>query len=222
MRTRGDMGTLGFGLRWAVLLLFALFFFVPILWLVLATSKSAPQLLTLHPLAFGSFERIQEAWQRIIEYQDGEVLLWAFNSIRYALWALVLSLAISIPAGYILAVARFPGRRLLLWLTLITMLLPASALVLPMFMEMNLFHLVNTQWAVILPTAFFPFGTYLTYIYYASSLPPDLLDAARVDGCSEVQLFWHIALPLATHCWVCWRSSISTRIGTISSAPMFC
>jgi multiple sugar transport system permease protein len=77
------------------------------------------------------------------------------------------------------------------------MLLPPSALVLPMFMELNLFHLVNTQWAVILPSAFFPFGTYLTYIYYASSLPPDLLDAARVDGCSEAQLFWHIALPLA-------------------------
>ncbi len=197
MRTGGDIGIFGFGLRWAVLLLFAAYFFVPILWLVLATSKSAPELLELKPLAFGSFQRIQEAWQRIIEYQDGEVLVWAFNSIRYALWALVLSLVISIPAGYILAVARFPGRRLLLWLTLITMLLPPSALVLPMFMELNLFHLINTQWAVILPSAFFPFGTYLTYIYYASSLPPELLDAARVDGGSEVQLFWHIALPLA-------------------------
>ena len=198
MRTSGDIGILGFGLRWAVLLLFAVYFFVPLLWLVLATSKSAPQLLELNPLAFGSFQRIQEAWQRIIEYQDGEVLVWAFNSIRYALWALVLSLVISIPAGYILAIARFPGRRLLLWLTLITMLLPPSALVLPMFMELNLFHLINTQWAVILPSAFFPFGTYLTYIYYASSLPTDLLDAARVDGCSEAELFWHIALPLAT------------------------
>jgi multiple sugar transport system permease protein len=198
MRTGSDTGILGFGLRWGVLLLFAAYFFVPLLWLVLATSKSAPQLLELKPLAFGSFQRIQEAWQRIIEYQDGEVLLWAFNSIRYAVWGLALSLAISIPAGYILAVARFPGRRLLLWLTLITMLLPPSALVLPMFMELNLFHLINTQWAVILPSAFFPFGTYLTYIYYASSLPPELLDAARVDGCSEAQLFWHIALPLAT------------------------
>jgi multiple sugar transport system permease protein len=197
MRTGGDTGILGFGLRWAVLLLFAAYFFIPVLWLVLATSKSAPQLLELNPLSFGSFQRIQEAWQRIVEYQDGEVLLWGLNSIRYAIWALALSLTISIPAGYILAVARFPGRRLLLWLTLITMLLPPSALVLPMFMELNLFHLINTQWAVILPSAFFPFGTYLTYIYYASSLPRDLLDAARVDGCSEVQLFRHIALPLA-------------------------
>jgi multiple sugar transport system permease protein len=197
-RTAGDTGILGFGLRWGVLLLFAAYFFVPLLWLVLATSKSAPQLLELNPLAFGSFQRIQEAWQRIIEYQDGEVLQWVFNSVSYAAWGLTLSLASSIPAGYILAIARFPGRRPLLWLTLITMLLPPSALVLPVFMELNLFHLVNTQWAVILPAAFFPFGTYLAYIYYASSLPPELLDAARVDGCSEAQLFWHIALPLAT------------------------
>ena len=198
MRTFSDTGMLGFGLRWGVLLLFATYFLIPLLWLVLATSKSAPQLLELNPLAFGSFQRIQEAWQRIIEYQNGEVLTWAFNSIRYALWGLALSLASCIPAGYILAVTRFPGRHLILWLTLITMLLPPSALVLPMFMELNLVHLINTQWAVILPAAFFPFGTYLTFIYYASSLPRDLLDAARVDGCSEVELFWHIALPLAT------------------------
>ena len=55
MRTVGDIGILGFGLRWAVLLLFAAYFFIPMLWLVLATSKSAPQLLELTPLAFGSF-----------------------------------------------------------------------------------------------------------------------------------------------------------------------
>ncbi len=197
MRIAGDTGILGFGLRWVVLLLFAAYFFVPLLWLVLATTKSAPDLIEMNPLAFGSLQRVGEAWQRIVDFQDGEVLLWVWNSVRYAIWALALALTFSIPAGYILAVARFPGRRLLLWLTLITMLLPSSALVLPMFMELNRVHLINTQWAVILPTAFFPFGTYLTYIYYASSLPPELLDAARVDGCSELQLFWHIALPLA-------------------------
>ncbi len=85
----------------------------------------------------------------------------------------------------------------MLWLTLITMLLPTSALVLPLFMELNLVHLVNTPWAVILPACFFPFGVYLTYIYYKSSLPSELMDAARVDGASEFDIFIHIALPLA-------------------------
>lgn len=197
MRTTGETGVLGFCLRWAVLLLFAVYFLVPILWLILAPSKSAPDLTEMNPLAFGTLQRILLAWNRIIAFQNGEVLLWLGNSVKYVVASLALALLTCLPAGYILATARFPGRRLLLWLTLITMLLPASALVLPLFLELNLVHLVNTQWAVILPAAFFPFGTYLTYIYYASSLPPELLDAARVDGCNEFQLFQHIALPLA-------------------------
>jgi multiple sugar transport system permease protein len=64
-------------------------------------------------------------------------------------------------------------------------------------LELNVVHLVNTQWAVILPAIFFPFGVYLTYVYYGSTLPRDLLDAARVDGCSDFGLFRYIALPLA-------------------------
>lgn len=197
-KATGETGVLGFFLRWGVLLLFAVYFCVPLLWLILATTKDATELNTLSPLAFGTFERVALAWDRIFAFQNGEVLLWLGNSVKYAAWSLVLGLATCIPAGYILATARFPGRRLLLWLTLITMLLPPSALVLPLFLELNLFRLVNTEWSVILPAAFFPFGTYLTYIYYASSLPPELLDAARVDGCSEFQLFRHVAVPLAT------------------------
>ncbi len=86
---------------------------------------------------------------------------------------------------------------MLLWLTLITMLLPVSAMVLPLFLELNLAHLINTQWAVVLPAMFFPFGVYLSYVYYGSSLPGELVDAARVDGCSELRVFWNLALPLA-------------------------
>jgi multiple sugar transport system permease protein len=111
--------------------------------------------------------------------------------------SLIGSLAICIPAGYILAIGRFPGRKALLWLTLITMLLPVSAMVLPLFLELNLAHLINTQWAVVLPAMFFPFGVYLSYVYYGSSLPTELVDAARVDGCSELRVFWNLALPLA-------------------------
>jgi len=62
---------------------------------------------------------------------------------------------------------------------------------------MNVVHLVNTPWSVILPAAFFPFGVYLAYIFYSVSLPKDLLAAGRVDGCSELQLFWYVGFPLA-------------------------
>lgn len=193
------MGILTHIIRYAILLVFLIYFAVPILWLITAPSKDVTQLFQSEtPLAFGNLDRVIKSWTDVVTYQNSEIVLWFENSIKYAVLSLLGSLAISIPAGYVLAVARFPGRSLLLWLTLITMLLPASALVLPLFLELNLVHLINTQWAVILPALFFPFGVYLTYVYYASSLPPELLDAARVDGCSEFGAFRRVALPLAT------------------------
>ncbi len=196
-RLFGDMGSIGYFLRLAILLLFALYFGLPLLWLLLAPSKDQTAIITLPPLSFGSLETVVKSWENVNAYVHGEIWLWFKNSIIYVLASLTIGMAISIPAGYILAVSRFPGRTALLWLTLITMLLPPSAMVLPLFLEMNLAHLVNTAWAVILPACFFPFGVYLTYVYYSSSLPTDLLDAARVDGCSEWSLFQYIALPLA-------------------------
>jgi multiple sugar transport system permease protein len=187
----------GAGLRALILLAFGVFFGLPLLWLVLAPSKNDAQLIDLAPLTIGSLLHIGEVWQHLLLFNDGEIVIWARNSVVYVVASILLSLALSVPAGYALATARFAGRTLILWLTLITMILPGSALVLPLFLEMNLVHLVNTPYAVILPAAFFPFGMYLAFIYYTLSLPPDLLSAARVDGASELQLFWLIGLPLA-------------------------
>jgi multiple sugar transport system permease protein len=191
------IGFLGSIIRWVILLIFLIYFVIPIIWLLIAPSKDTPQFSSLNPLAFGSFAQYFAAWKNVFSYQNSEVFLWFRNSFTYVLLSLLGSLVIGLPGGYALAIMRFPGRSLLLWLTLITMLLPTSALVLPLFMELNLVHLVNTPWAVILPACFFPFGVYLTYIYYSSSLPSELVDAARVDGASEFDIFINIALPLA-------------------------
>ena len=85
----------------------------------------------------------------------------------------------------------------MLTLTLIVMIMPAAALVLPIFLELDALHLIGSMLSVILPFAFFPFGVYLAYIYYSTAIPPDLLDAARIDGCGEWATFRRIALPLA-------------------------
>ena len=77
------------------------------------------------------------------------------------------------------------------------MIMPAAALVLPIFLELNALHLIGSVFSVILPFSFFPFGVYLAYIYYATAIPSELLDAARVDGCGEWLTFRRIALPLA-------------------------
>jgi multiple sugar transport system permease protein len=111
---------------------------------------------------------------------------------------LIINLIVTIPAGYTMAIADIKGRKVLLWLTLILMMTPTNALVLPMFMELHTMGITNTPWALILPSAFAPFGVYLTFVYYKTVMPRDLIDAAKVDGCNEWQLFFNIGLPLAT------------------------
>src|SRR5260370_224932 len=88
-------------------------------------------------------------------------------------------------------------RVIVLALTLVVMIRPGAALVLPIFLELNALHLIGSVLSVILPFSFFPFGVYLAYLYYATALPPALLDAARVDGCGEWQTFRRVGLPLA-------------------------
>jgi multiple sugar transport system permease protein len=105
---------------------------------------------------------------------------------------------VSIPAGYALALIEFKGRRLLLVTTLIVMLIPNTALVLPIFLELSAAKLIGSPLAVILPFSFFPFGVYLTYIYFSTAVSRDLLNAARIDGAGELRVFGQVAMPLAT------------------------
>ncbi|HEV8462741.1 MAG TPA: carbohydrate ABC transporter permease [Gaiellaceae bacterium] len=181
----------------AVLLAFGVFFVVPLAWLVLAPTKTDDDLLTRSPLAVGDLHNVLVAWRNLNTFGGHIYRRWMENSLLYSLSATAIALAVALPAGYGLAVGTFRGRRLVLSLTLIAMLIPASSLVLPIYLELNAMRLIGNAFSIILPFAFFPFGVFLAYMYYATALPPGLLDAARVDGCSELQTFVRVALPLA-------------------------
>src|SRR5512143_2409725 len=102
-RSVSDMGILTHIIRLAVLLAFAAYFAIPILWLIMAPSKDIMQMYHSEtPLAFGSLDRVVKSWNDIFTYQNGEILLWFGNSVKYALLSLLGGLAISIPAGYVL------------------------------------------------------------------------------------------------------------------------
>lgn len=190
--------TFGEGVRMAILLAFAFFFGVPLLWLLLAPSKNSNfALYTDPPISFGAFQNYVLAWQHLMVFNNSEILGWINNSILYSGAAVIISTLICLMAGYALGTSRFVGRRMILLITLIVMIIPGIAYVLPIFLEENAFHLIDTAAAVILPSSFYPFGTYLAFIYFATSIPKNLLDAGRMDGCNALQLFWHIGLPLS-------------------------
>ncbi|MEY9841157.1 carbohydrate ABC transporter permease [Streptacidiphilus sp. EB103A] len=182
----------------ALLTLFVVFFVLPVIWLILAATKTDDQLVHGNPLAFGSWHALRANWDALTGFQNDAIMLWLRNSALYSGIALVITLCVAVPAGYALAMTEFRGRHTLLVATLVVMLMPNATLVVPLFLEVNAVHLIGSMWSIILPYSFYPFGVYLTYIYFSTTLPKDLLAAARIDGCSEFGVFRHIALPLAT------------------------
>jgi len=174
-----------------------IFYGLPLLWLFIAGTRSEASLLSDPPIALGSWEAFSRTWTNLTSYNNFQIITWTINSLIYVVGGVMLSLIACIPAGYALAASEFPGRKLVLVLTLIAMITPSTAVVLPIFLEMNLLGLNNTYAGLILVSGFFPFGVYLTYVYFSSSLPKGVMDSARVDGCNRFQLFSRIALPLA-------------------------
>jgi multiple sugar transport system permease protein len=189
---------LGRVLAGLLLIVFALFFVVPLVWLLIAPTKTDRELLLDAPFALGSLGTLADNWRSLIAFQGGLIWTWIGNSAFYCLAALAVTLVSSIPAGYALALTDFPGRKTLLAVTLIVMLIPNTALVLPIFLELSALRLIGSPLAAILPFSFFPFGVYLTYIYFSTAVSRDLLDAARIDGAVEFQVFARVAMPLAS------------------------
>ena len=188
----------GRGVAAIIVVGFVLFFITPIAWLLLAPTKSARQLLLDNPFSAGPFDQLATNWESLTTFQNGIIWVWLGNAAFYSVVALVITLVISVPAGYALALTEFRGRSMLLAITLIVMLIPANALVLPIFLELSAVKLVGSPLSVILPFSFFPFGVYLTYIYFSTTVSRDLLNAARIDGAGEFRVFAQVAMPLAT------------------------
>lgn len=128
-------------------------------------------------------------------FQQNDVLLKVWNSFYIASLATASSVLLCALGGYGFAKFRFPGRRILFGFMLGTMAMPFAVLMVPLFIMMrNLFHWIDTPWPLIVPGAANAFGIFFMR-QYMSSLPDEMLDAARVDGASELRIFWKIVLP---------------------------
>ncbi|BAB04622.1 carbohydrate ABC transporter permease [Halalkalibacterium halodurans] len=120
---------------------------------------------------------------------------WFGNSVWISIVIVVLSLLFSSMVGYALAVYDFKGRNFFFLLVLIILMIPFEILMLPLFQLMIKLQLVNTYTAVILPAIVAPIAVFF-FRQYALGLPKELMDAARIDGCTEYGIFFKIMLPL--------------------------
>jgi multiple sugar transport system permease protein len=121
---------------------------------------------------------------------------WLFNSICVALVVTSANLFLDALAGYVFARMRFPGRNLLFALLLTTLMVPSHVMLVPKFMLLNAFGLINTYTGLIAPAVVQVVGLFLMKQFF-ESIPRQLEEAARIDGCNRFQTFWKVVLPLS-------------------------
>jgi multiple sugar transport system permease protein len=129
-------------------------------------------------------------------FKGTNIWRWFFNSAYISVVVTAGILLLDTMAGYALAKKNFPGRNLIFWLIIGTMMIPGQITLVPLFMMVQNLHLMNTHWALILPDLSMVFGVFLMR-QFMLSIPSDLIEAARIDGAGEWKTFWKVVVPLA-------------------------
>jgi multiple sugar transport system permease protein len=179
----------------AVMMALAIYFLIPVAWMAFASTKSTADLNT----SFGFWFADMHLWQNIqtlFGLQDGVFVRWMGNSLLYAGGGSLGATLIAAAAGFSLAKYHFAGRDALLAFILGGVLIPATVLALPTYILLDSLGLINTYWAVFLPSLGSTFGVFLCRIYVAASVPDEILEAARIDGAGELRIFFTIVLPM--------------------------
>lgn len=172
------------------------YFLLPFFWLIVSSTKTNAALSSTWGLWFADHNAFWENVVSVFTTNNGVFLLWLRNTALYSIAAALGAAFISTLAGYAFGKFRFPGRGFLLGIILVSVAVPVTILIVPLFLMLARMGLVNTAWAMILPSVVSPFGVYLMWIYAEETLPLELLEAARIDGASETRIFTKIAFPL--------------------------
>jgi multiple sugar transport system permease protein len=180
---------------------FTLYFLTPLWWLFVGTTKEGGQTAGTSGLWFKGFSLFTNLHD-VFTYDGGIFLRWMLNSIAYTVGAAGLGTLLAGMCGYALAKYVFRGRELIFNVILGGVLVPATALALPLFLIFSKFELTNTYWSVLLPSLVNPFGVYLGRIYASASVPDELMEAARIDGSGEVRTFFTVSTRLMAPAFV--------------------
>ncbi|MDQ8705488.1 carbohydrate ABC transporter permease [Streptomyces sp. LHD-70] len=179
----------------AVLIVFALYTLMPLTWLVIAATKTYRDLFATNPFALGDFNLWHNLGE-LLAYNDGIYSRWLANSVLYTVVGSLLSTLISVACGYAFDKYEFKGKESLFGLVLVGVLVPATVVQLPLYLLASEAGLVNTYWAVLIPSLVNPFGVYLARVFSEGYVPGEVLEAARVDGAGELRTFASVSLPM--------------------------
>lgn len=170
-----------------------LYALLPLLWLLIASTVDAQALFASDFFDLSNFALVDNI-RALLAQDGGAYLTWYGNSLLYAVGGAAVGALVSTAAGYVFDKFEFAGKRPLFALILISVMVPATVLALPLYLLASDLGLANTVWAVLIPVLFNPFGVYLARMFSASYVPDEVLEAARVDGANELRSFLFVGL----------------------------
>lgn len=176
--------------------LFVVYSLLPLGWLLLSATKTQDDLQSTSGFWFGHSFALFSNIGDTLTYNDGIFLRWFGNTLLYVVVGAGGATVLATAAGYGLAKYRFAGRRAVFAVVLGAVAVPGTALAVPTFLLFSAIGLTNTPFAVIIPSLISPFGLYLMWVYAADAIPDELLEAARIDGASEIRTFFTVSLRL--------------------------
>ncbi len=194
-RSRSTSATIWSIAKYAILILLAITWIFPLFWMVTSALKDDPQIYTVPPSLIPSpayFNNFYDAWTR---YDFNRA---AFNSVfRYSLPVTIMTLVSSVLVAYGFARVRWPGREIMFWFCIATMMLPWQVTMVPLFITYKNLGWINTYLPLVVPAIFG--NAYFIFLLrqFFLTLPEELSEAARLEGASELGILWRILLPLS-------------------------
>lgn len=178
--------------------LFAVFTLIPLAWLVINATKTQANIFESFGFWFARPFELFRNFALLGQNVDGEgtYTRWLANTALYASLGGFGASALSAMAGYGFALFTFRGNRMLFFFVISALLVPVTAITLPLYLVYAKVGLINSIWGMVLPSVVSPIGVYLMRVYVAGSVPTELVDAARIDGAGEIRIFFRLALPL--------------------------
>ncbi|XJZ27748.1 carbohydrate ABC transporter permease [Bacillota bacterium Lsc_1132] len=165
---------------------------LPFIWMVFSSFKPEREVSSLIPSLLPKKFTL-ENFQNLFENMSFG--LYLKNTIVIVLWSFV-GLFLNAMAGYAFAKFQFKGREKLFYLVLATMMIPGQVTMIPVYLILNQMHLTNTMAGIVLPGLVGAFGIFL-FRQFMTTIPDELLEAARLDGASEIRVFFQIVLPIS-------------------------
>ena len=181
------------GMSHTVLIVGALTMLMPFIWMLTTSLKSLNEVFVIPPKWIGD----QLVWENYMKISSRfDYFSYFMNSIKVSAWVVFFQLFTSAMAGYVFARLNFRFRDQMFVVYLATMMVPMHVIIIPNFLQMSAYGLVNTLWSLMIPSMVSPFGTFLMRQFFLT-VPRDLDEAARIDGCSPPGIFFRICLPMA-------------------------